>query len=140
MVSSQIKIDDVGDNWKSKVLISLSLIKKTDTNYYNLLTNVCTNITFWNGGFSTTDGVSTIIISQKDMLYPSINNIMAIIVHESKHLYYRKNCFGYEYDYEEFLCYKYEFNFLIKIPNVEEWLLKNSNSKLNYYHKKSGQF
>jgi hypothetical protein len=137
---SQIKIDDVGDGWKTKVLNSLALIEKIDTNYYNLLSNVCTNITFWNGDYSTTDGVSTIVISQKDMQYNSLNNIAAIIVHESKHLYYIKNCIIYCTDYEEIMCYMYELTFLYKIPNVEGWLIDNANSKINYYNKKSGHF
>ncbi len=87
----------------------------------------------WNGGFSTIEDTSTILITQRDMLYGSINNIAAIIIHESKHLFYLKNHIQLPPHEEELRCYKYELNFLNKIPNVEPWLISNAKEKIKLY-------
>jgi hypothetical protein len=34
---------------------------------------------------------------------------------------------------EEIVCYRYELNFLGKIPNVEPWLIQNAKNKIKYY-------
>ena len=130
---SQIKIDDVGDNWKAKVASSLSLIKQVDPNKYELINDVCKHITYWNGDFSTTEDSVTIMISQKDMRFNSINNIAAILVHESKHLFYVKHKINLPPNYEEILAYHYELEFLSKIPNVEPWLITNALKNIEYY-------
>jgi hypothetical protein len=131
--NAQIKIEDVGDNWKSKVTEALLLIKSTDSEKYLTLIDVCNHVSFWNGGFSTTEDSKTIMISQKDMNFNSINNIAAILVHESKHLFFLKhNCRLLPND-EEVICYRYELNFLSRIPNVEPWLIENSKNKIKYY-------
>ena len=130
---SQIKIEDVGDNWRSKVTEALVLIKNTDTQKYVLLMDVCNHISFWNGGFSTTEDSKTIMISQKDMKFNSINNIAAILVHESKHLFFLKYDCGLSPNNEEVVCYRSELLFLNRIPNVEPWLIGNAKSKIKYY-------
>jgi hypothetical protein len=130
---SQIKIDDVGDDWKVKVDSSLSLIKRIDPNKYELITQTCKHITYWNGDFSTTEDSVTIMISQKDMNFNSINNIAAILVHESRHLFYLKHKINLPPNYEEILCYHYELEFLSKIPNVESWLISNALKNIEYY-------
>jgi hypothetical protein len=130
---SQIKIDDVGDDWRTKVISSLSLIKQVDPNKYELINDVCKHITYWDGDFSTTEDSVTIMISQKDMRFNSINNIAAILVHESKHLFYLKHNIKLPPNYEEILAYHYELEFLSKIPNVEPWLVNNALKNIEYY-------
>jgi hypothetical protein len=131
--NAQIKIEDVGDNWKTKVTEALLLIKSTDSEKYLTLIDVCNHISFWNGGFSTTEDSKTIMISQKDMNFNSINNIAAILVHESKHLFFLKHNCALTPNDEEIVCYRYELNFLGKIPNVEPWLIQNAKNKIKYY-------
>jgi hypothetical protein len=106
---------NVGDNWKAKVATSLSLIKQVDPNKYELINDVCKHITYWDGDFSTTEDSVTIMISQKDMRFNSINNIAAILVHESKHLFYLKHNIKLPPNYEEILAYHYELEFLSKM-------------------------
>lgn len=132
-IYSQIKIDDIGDGWRLRVDSALTLIKNTDSDKYKNISEVCTHISFWNGGFSTIEGNSTILITQKDMLFGSINNIAAIIVHESKHLFYFKNKIFLPPHEEELRCYKYELNFLNKVPNIEPWLISNAKNKIRLY-------
>jgi hypothetical protein len=67
------------------------------------------------------------------MLYGSINNIAAIIIHESKHLYYLKNKISLPPHEEELRCYKYELSFLTKVPNVEPWLVDNAKDKIRLF-------
>ena len=132
-IHSQVKIDDVGDGWKLKVDSAVALIRNTDSDKYGLLIKVCDHVSYWNGGFSTIEDSSTILITQKDMLYGSINNIAAIIIHESKHLYYLKNKISLPPHEEELRCYKYELSFLIIVPNVEPWLVDNAKDKIRLF-------
>ena len=132
-IYSQVKIDDVGDGWKLRVDSAVALIRNTDSDKYGLLIKVCDHVSYWNGGFSTIEDSSTILITQKDMLYGSINNIAAIIIHESKHLYYLRNKISLTPHEEELRCYKYELSFLIKVPNVEPWLVDNAKDKIRLF-------
>jgi hypothetical protein len=34
---------------------------------------------------------------------------------------------------EEILCYRYEMDFLKKIPSVEDWLIKHCENMINHY-------
>jgi hypothetical protein len=130
---SQIKIDDVGEGWKKLVELSLKTIETVDNVKYKEINNVCDRIGFWNGNYSTTEGNKVILISKKDIEYGNINNIMAIIIHESRHLYFRNNNIFLNKEFEEILCYKYELDFLQKLPEVEEWLIEHSKKMINYY-------
>ena len=131
LLFSQIKVDDVGDNWKEKITISLHLIEKIDREKYDTLIKYCNHITFWSGDFSTTEDSTTIMISQKDMNLNSINNIACVLIHESFHLrYYNKKL---DSDREEILAYKYELDFINKISNVEYWIPKNALKMIEIY-------
>ena len=132
-IHSQVKIDDVGDGWKLRVDSAVALIRNTDSDKYGLLIKVCDHVSYWNGGFSTIEDSSTILITQKDMLYGSINNIAAIIIHESKHLYYLRNKISLPPHKEDLRFYKYELSFLIKVPNVEPWLVDNAKDKIRLF-------
>ena len=62
-LKSQIKIDDVGDGWKSQVESAISLIQTTDDLRYSLLIKNCNHIEFGVNGNSTTHD-STIVIDK----------------------------------------------------------------------------
>lgn len=130
IVIGQVKIDDVGDGWVIKVNQALSLIKHTDSEKYNTLIEVCDHITFWNGNFSTTEDNHTIMISQADILRGSINNVAAVLVHESRHLYFRKNGIKMREIDEETMAYIYELQFLEKVPGVEQFLIDNAKKRV----------
>lgn len=130
---SQITIDDVGDNWRNNVIESLENIKKHDSQKYDILLSVCSHISFWNGDYSTIDDSTTIVISQKDMKLNSINNISAVLVHESYHLWVKKLKFQHEKRVEELLAYIYEQDFLNNISNVEYYLLKHVDNMIEFY-------
>ena len=89
-VIGQIKVDNVGDGWVDKVNQAITLIKKVDSEKYDKLIEVCDHVTFWNGNFSTSENDHTIMISQADILRGSVNNVAAVLVHESRHLMFRK--------------------------------------------------
>ena len=130
IVVGQIKIDDVGDGWVKKVNEALTLIKKVDSEKYDKILLVCTHITFWNGTFSTTEDDHTIMISQTDMVNGSVNNVAAVLVHESRHLYFRKIGIILKEIDEETLVYIYELQFLEKIPGVEQYLIDNARRRI----------
>ena len=130
---SQIVIDDVGEGWKTKVEESLGVIQKVDSSKYNVVIKQCKRIGFWNNKFSTTEGDDVILISKKDIQSGNINNLSAIIIHESKHLYYKNNNIFLDERDEEILCYQYELDFLKQMTLVEDWLIKHCENMVNYY-------
>lgn len=129
-VVGQIKVDNVGDNWVDKVNQALILIKHIDSEKYDTLIDVCDHITFWNGAFSTTEDNHTIMISQADIMRGSVNNVAAVLVHESRHLYFRKNGIKLKEIDEETMSYIYELQFLEKIPGVEQFLINNAKKRI----------
>jgi hypothetical protein len=122
----QIKITDVGPNWKNRVDSALILIKKYDSQKYNLLLKHCKIIGFSNLKFSTIEGDNTIILSTYDVSGGSLNNIASAIVHESAHLFFYNSNFFSTASEEERICYRYELDFLLKIPNCEKYLINNA--------------
>ena len=129
-VVGQIKIDDVGDGWVIKVNQALNLIKHVDSEKYNTLIDVCDHVTFWNGNFSTTEDSHTIMISQADIMRGSVNNVAAVLVHESRHLYFRKHGIKMKEIDEDTLAYMYELDFLKQIPGVEQYLIDNAKKRM----------
>jgi hypothetical protein len=125
----QIKIDKAGDDWDLKIDSAITLIKNTDTNYYNVLVEYCQHVEIWNGPFSTNyldKEIGTIIVSVNDIKLNSINNLAAVLVHESCHLIFLKGGIILDKNEEERACYKYEYLFLLQVPNVEPWLLEHA--------------
>lgn len=131
----QIKVDDVGDGWKQTVEQAINLIKQYDTTRYNLLLEVCTHISYSTALFSTTESENTILISQRDIQSKNINNIAAVLVHESLHLYFQRKGYKMTEHQEEFRCYVYEIQFLLLLPNVEPWLLEHTQNQIEFYSK-----
>lgn len=130
---SQINIADVGDGWKDKVLQALDTIQKYDTIKYNNIITKCNNIGYWNNTFATTEPPNTILIPTSEMNFGNIYNICAILIHESYHLLlYGRNM---DPNQEEYWAYSYELDFLMKVPNVDGWLIENAQNKINYYSK-----
>jgi len=131
----QIKVDDVGDGWKQTVEQAINLIKQYDTTRYNLLLEVCTHISYSTALFSTTESENTILISQRDIQSKNVNNIAAVLVHESLHLYFQRKGYKMTENQEEFRCYVYEIQFLLLLPNVEPWLLEHAQNQIEFYSK-----
>ncbi len=130
---SQVHIADVGDGWKSKVQRALDTIQKYDTVKYNNLITKCNNIGYWNNTFATTEPPYTILIPTSEMNFGNIYNICALLIHESYHLLlYGKNM---DPNQEECWAYSYELDFLMKVPNVDGWLIQNAQNKIKYYSK-----
>jgi len=112
-----------------KIDSAITLIKQVDSNYYNVLIEHCQHVEIWIGSFSTNywdDTTGTIIVSVNDIKLNSINNIAAILVHESCHLLYLKGGIILNEKEEERSCYTYEYFFLLQVPNVEPWLLEHA--------------
>ena len=131
LVNAQIIIDKGGDNWSVQVDSALAIIKRTSPSHWKMVEESCSQISMWNGKFSTTQpgkdsAKGTIVISRDDFKLNSINNIAAVIVHESKHLWISRNHINYiSGNAEEADCYLWELEFLQMIPNVEQWLIQH---------------
>jgi hypothetical protein len=124
---SQINIADVGDGWKGKVQQALDTIQKYDTVKYNNIITKCNNIGYWNNSFATTEPPNTILIPTSEMNFGNIYNICAILIHESYHLLiYGRNM---NPNQEEYWAYSYELDFLMKVPNVDGWIIQNAQTK-----------
>lgn len=133
---SQIKVAPVNPLWTRKIDSALSIVKKYDSDYYDTIIKYCKSIGFWRGNFSTVENnIEEITISVNEINNSCINNIAAILVHESTHLYFIKNKRNYPIEYEEMLCYQTEKYFLKKIPNVETFLLENVEYQIKQFER-----
>jgi hypothetical protein len=130
---AQIKVDDVGDGWKNKIEQAIEVVKQYDPEKYTLLIENCEHISYSLLSFSTTENGNTILISQKQMVVGNINDLAATLVHESLHLFILKNKLIMPENYEEIVCYAYELEMLLKIPNVEIWLINHVNKQIEFY-------
>jgi hypothetical protein len=130
---SQIKIDKAGDGWDSKIDSAIQLIKQIDLPKYQLLDSVCNSISFWVSEFSScelTDSTGVIYVAVKDVKLNSINNLAAVLVHESFHLYLRKREIILTPNQEEYFCYYYELGLINKLSNVEDWLIQHTKQQI----------
>jgi len=122
----QIKIDKAGDGWDLKIDSALSLIKTVDLQKYELLDSVCQEISFWVSDFSSNElskeGIGRIYVATGDVKLGSINNLAVVLVHESLHLLFLRKGLDLHPVLEENLCYRYELEFIKKLPKVEPWL------------------
>jgi hypothetical protein len=130
---AQIKIDNVGEGWVSQIEQSIQLIKNTDSQKYHLLEKYCHRISFWSGNYSSIEGKDVIVISLSDMKLKSIENLSAIIIHESKHLEIINNSLVMDEKTEECVCYKYELEFLLKLENCPSFLIKHCEKMIEFY-------
>jgi hypothetical protein len=133
LLSSQIIIPNVGDGWKTKVQQAIEVIKKYDLHKYNVLIYECKQIDFGLASFATSDGKSTIILPVEVLNRGCINDIAACLVHESLHIQFSKAGNRLGEDFEEVICYKWELDFLQKIPNAERWLISNALYQIGVY-------
>ena len=133
---SQIRIDDIGDGWKAKVEQALTVIQQTDCEKYDLLMATCKHISYSTATFATTESGTTILIPRREIVIGNINDIAAILVHESLHLYMLQNKLIMPEADEEVLCYAYELEFLLQIPGVETWLLDHARKQIAYFSNK----
>ena len=60
----------------------------------------------------------------------SVNNVAAVLVHESRHLMFRKLGIKMPEIDEETMVYIYELDFLKKIPGVEPFLIENAKKRI----------
>lgn len=129
----QIKIEDVGDGWKPLVDSAINLIRDNDRDKYNLLISHCKSVEFIISDRSTTKPPDVIAISTGDLKLRSVNNIAAILVHESYHLYLCSSSTKMSEREEELAAYLYEYGFLCNLPNVEDWLFFNNINMIIRY-------
>jgi hypothetical protein len=133
----QIRIDDVGDGWKHKVEQALQVVQQTDCEKYEMIMSTCTHISYSTANFATTESGNTILIPRREIMAGNINDIAAILVHESLHLYILQTKMVMPEADEELLCYAYELEFLLQIPGVEQWLLDHARKQIAYFSSKS---
>jgi len=122
---SQINIHKAGDGWDLKVREALRLIQTTSPTHYTLVEEVVQEIEFWNNSYSSnfTDNEKGVIVIAGGDVTLGINNIAAVIVHESYHLKVLKLKQQMYPSEEEYQSYKHELEFLKLLPNVENFLV-----------------
>ena len=120
-VYSQIVLPVTASQYVKTIEDAITLIKKTDTNVYNRLDLMVDTIDMWLGAFSSCD-YGWVFISRDDILL-GVQNVAAVLVHESQHIWIWENEIKLNHGQEEVVCYQYELNFLNKVPNCD-WRLK----------------
>jgi hypothetical protein len=129
-LNAQIRVDDVGDGWKAKVDSAIKLIEMKNSACYDMLIENCTRVEFILGDRSTVKLPNTIAITTNDMQLNSINNIAAVLVHESYHLEIARRRVTLSPEKEEYEAYLHEYSFLCTLEKVEEWLFVNAMNQL----------
>jgi hypothetical protein len=129
----QIRIDDVGDGWKSQVEQALQLIKEIDSNKYEVVLAYCDHISYAMTPYSTTEDGHVILLATAEMRRAHLHDIATAIVHESLHLYFECHPIGLDENAEEALCYAYEIEFLKQIPGVDTRLIDHAMKYYLYY-------
>jgi hypothetical protein len=125
-----------GDGWDLKVDSAIQLIKTADSSKYALFVKVCSRVDFWKSSFSSTaiiEGDYAILVADADIKLNSINNLAAVLVHESLHLMFAQQGVGLTEKEEEYRCYVYELSFIKKLPTPEPWLTANIYEKMQLY-------
>ena len=118
---SQIVLPVTASQYVKTIDSAITLIQKTDTNAYKQLDLMVDSIDMWLGSFSSCD-YGWIFISRDDILL-GVQNVAAVLVHESQHIWIWENEIKLNHGQEEVVCYQYELNFLNKVPNCD-WRLK----------------
>ena len=136
LLNSQIRIIDVGDGWKSKVLAAIKVVQKYDIHKYHILMYECKQIDFGLFPFATSDGNSLIVLPVEVMNRGCINDIAACLVHESLHIRINKSGKKIDPDTEEVICYQWELDFLNHLPKPEPWLIENARYQIIVYSSK----
>jgi len=98
-------------------------------------TKTYNHISYTLAKFATTESDSTILLAQREINAGYTNDIAAALVHESMHLYFLHNGIKMPPNEEELICYAYELDFLLSIPNVEPWLIDHAKKYIEYYSK-----
>ena len=123
-VYSQIILPVTASQYTKIIDSAITLIKITDTAVYNRLDSMVDVIDMWLSAFSSCD-TKVIYISRNDVLL-GVQNVAAVLVHESQHLWIWDSKINLSKPDEEIMCYKYELAFLDKIPNCEKYLKKHA--------------
>lgn len=134
---SQINVHKAGDGWDSIVYSALDLIKKTSPMHYAIIKDVVQEVEFWNEDYSSNnliEGRGVIVVSTRDIKLNSINNIAAVLVHESYHLKVFKYGPDIKGSEEEYRCYVHELKFLQLLPNVEPDLLAYTKEQVELWN------
>jgi len=135
VMHDQIYISKAGDGWDLSIDSALALIKNTDPDKYDFILQVCDTVEIWSGTFSSNNGSKSIIVSVNDIKLNSVNNLAAVLLHESMHLYFAQRNILMRLEEEERHCYVYEFEFLSKLHNLEPWLLRHTLKQIQNYTK-----
>jgi hypothetical protein len=130
---AQIVIDQAGDNWRAKVDSAITLIRTAPSFYYGGLIAVCDSVAFFNASFSSCKGSlnqkGTIFVSANDVRL-GIQNIAAVLVHESLHLNIVMKGHSLPPRKEEHLAYLYEWQFLKNLPGADPSLIKYAEARM----------
>lgn len=129
-------IAKAGDGWDLKIDSAIQLIKTYDSAKYVVFRDVCQRIDFWKSSFSSNgviEGDYTILVADADIKLNSINNLAAVLIHESLHLMFIMEDAVLSEKEEEFKCYVYELSFIKNLPTPEPWLTANVYEKIQQY-------
>ena len=133
---AQIHIDQAGDDWRAKADSAISLIKTAPAFYYKGLLSVCDSISFFNASFSSCEGSlnqkGTIFVSANDVRL-GVQNIAAVLVHESLHLSLLMQGYSLPPRKEEHLAYMYEWQFLKNLPGADSALIEYAESRMRQF-------
>jgi hypothetical protein len=136
VLCSQINVHKAGDGWDSIVKQAILLISKTSPTHYKMLIDHVDVIEFWNENYSSNnivDGKGVIVVSINDIKLGSLNNIAAVLIHETYHLHMMSLPYIVSGREEEYQAYSFELKFLKLLPNVEPDLIEFTKEQVKLW-------
>lgn len=134
-VYSQIVLPITASQYVKTIDSAITLVQKTDTNAYKQLDLMVDSIDMWLGSFSSCN-YGWIFISRDDVEL-GVQNVAAVLVHESNHIWLWTQEINMEREEEEAACYSYELQFLNKIPDCDWRLKQHAIKNIEFFMKKS---
>ena len=137
LLPKNLKSQEITKQDLARIDSAKTLIDRIGGKYSENPSEYCGQITTWGGPYASCHAdrgkKGVIYLTEVDIKYGDVENIAAAIVHESMHLKYLHD--DNHPDEEEKICYEYELEFLLKVPNIDPWLLDNALKMIIFYSK-----
>ena len=135
MLPKNLKCQEITKQDLARIDSAKALINRIGEPFSSSLSKHCNHITTWGGAYASCYAdpgkPGTIYLTEEEIKFGDIHNIAAALVHESLHLeFFYEDIHPIE---EEKICYEYEMEFLLKVPNIDPWLLDNALKMIIFY-------
>jgi hypothetical protein len=137
LLPKNLKSQEITKQDLARIDSAKTLINRIGGKFSGNLSEYCSQVTTWGGAYASCYAdpgkPGTIYLTEDEIKFGDVHNIAAALIHESLHLkFFYDDIHPIE---EEKICYEYELEFLLKVPNIDPWLLDNALKMIIFYSK-----